>query len=401
MPWKVPLFETCFGPEELEAVQQPLRDQWITMGEVTIRFEEAFAKRCGVKHAIAVNNCTAALHLAVLAAGIKAGDEVICPTLTFVATANAIRYVGATPVFCDPVGPENLNIGPTQIENLITEKTRGIMVVHYAGFPCDMVTIQDLATRHDLVIIEDCAHALFSTLHGRSCGSWGTVAGFSFFGNKNMTCGEGGMVTTNDDQVAECVRNMRSHGMTTLTLDRYKGRAFTYDVIAHGYNYRMDEMRSAMALVQLNRLDGFLRERSRIRERYCQQLKGSQILIPTFDWESISQQGDTVGYHIMPILLPSGCKREAISNRLKEDGIQSSVHYRPIHTFSVFSRKHEVPLHLRKSEDIADRELTLPMFPTMTNEQVDLVCKSLLNSVTTYSNSLSSWKITYVASSTE
>ncbi len=381
MHWKVPLFEPCFGPEELEAVQQPLRDQWITMGDVTLRLEKAFAKKCGVKHAIAVNNCTAALHLAVLAAGIKAGDEVICPTLTFVATANAIRYVDATPVFCEPIGPENLNIGASQAEGLITAKTRGIMVVHYAGFPVDMVAIQELATKHNLVIIEDCAHALFSTLHGRSCGSWGTVAGFSFFGNKNITCGEGGMVTTNDDQIAKCVRNMRSHGMTTLTLDRYNGRAFSYDVIAHGYNYRMDDMRSALALAQLNRLDGFLHERSRIRERYCKNLNGSQILIPNFNWESISQRGDTVGYHIMPIMLPTGCKRETIANRLKEDGIQSSVHYPPIHTFSVFSQHVEVPLHLQRAEAIAERELTLPMFPTMTNDQVDLVCDSLLGSL--------------------
>ena len=378
MHWRVPLFEPCFGPEELEAVQRPLRDQWITMGDVTMQLEEAFAKKCGVKHAIAVNNCTAALHLAVLAAGIKAGDEVICPTLTFVATANAIRYVGATPVFCGPVGPENLNIGPVQIEKLITAKTRGIMVVHYSGFPVDMVAIKELATKHNLVIIEDCAHALFSTLHGRSCGSWGTVAGFSFFGNKNMTCGEGGMVTTNDDQIAERVRNMRSHGMTTLTLDRYKGRAFTYDVTSLGYNYRMDDMRSALALVQLNRLDKFLCERLRVRERYLQRLAESQILIPDFDWESISQKEDTIGHHIMPIMLPTGCAREIVAQHLKEDGIQSSVHYRPIHTFSAFSNNGDSPERLRKAEEIAERELTLPMFPTMTNEQVDLVCDSLV-----------------------
>lgn len=378
MHWRVPLFEPCFGPEELKAIQQPLLDQWITMGDVTIRLEEAFAKKCGVKHAIAVNNCTAALHLAVLAAGIKTGDEVICPTLTFVATANAIRYVGATPVFCEPVGPENLNIGAMQAESLITAKTRGIMVVHYAGFPVDMVAMQELAAKHSLVIIEDCAHALFSTLHGRSCGTWGTVAGFSFFGNKNMTCGEGGMVTTNDDQVAERVRNLRSHGMTTLTLDRYKGRAFTYDVIAHGYNYRLDDMRSALALAQLNRLDGFLQERTRVREKYCQRLAGSQLLIPDFDWASISRQGDTVGHHIMPVLLPVGCNREVVAHHLKEEGIQSSVHYRPIHTFSVFSHNEESSDRMRRAEAIAERELTLPMFPTMTNEQVDLVCDSLL-----------------------
>ena len=378
MNWRVPLFDTCFGPEELAAVQQPLRRQWITMGDVTLELEKSFAERCGVKHAIAVNSCTAALHLAMLATNITAGDEVICPTLTFVATANAILYVGATPVFCGPVGPENLNVGCAQVESLITDRTRGIMVVHYAGFPADMAAISKLAARHQLAVIEDCAHALFSTLHGRSCGSWGTVAGFSFFGNKNITCGEGGMLTTNDDQVAERARSMRSHGMTTLTLDRYKGRASTYDVVAHGYNYRMDDMRSALALAQLNRLDTFLSERSRVYERYCQRLSGSQILIPDFSWKSISQRGDGVGHHIMPVMLPVGCSREAVANHLKQDGIQTSVHYRPIHTFSVFSRDEEIPASLRRSEEIAERQLTLPMFPTMTNGQVDQVCDSLL-----------------------
>jgi dTDP-4-amino-4,6-dideoxygalactose transaminase len=282
MNWQVPLFEPDFGKAELEAVQKPIREQWITLGEMTLQLEAEFAMRCGVKHAIAVSNCTAGLHLAVLAAGIQAGDEVICPTLTFVATANAVRYVGAIPVFCDVVGADNLNIGPAQAECLITPKTRGIVVVHYAGFPVDMVGIRALAAKHGLKIIEDCAHALFSVLQGRNCGAWGDVAAFSFFGNKNMTCGEGGMVTTDNDEIAASVRNMRSHGMTTLTLDRYKGRAFSYDVIAHGYNYRMDEIRSALALVQLGRLEGFLAERRRIRAHYCERLAGSSVGIPDF-----------------------------------------------------------------------------------------------------------------------
>ena len=375
------MFEPNFGPEELEAVQKPLRDGWITMGEVTLRLESDFAARCGVKHAMAVNNCTAALHLAVLAAGIRPGDEVICPTLTFVATANAVRYAGATPVFCESVGPRNLNVGTRQVAELITPRTRGVMVVHYAGFPVDMVGMVGLARKHNLVIIEDCAHALFSTLQGRCCGTWGAAGAFSFFGNKNMTCGEGGMVTTDDDAVADRVRNMRSHGMTTLTLDRYNGRAFSYDVIAHGYNYRMDEIRSALALVQLKRLDSFLHERRRVRERYCDRLMGSPVLVPDFDWKAISRIGDSVGYHIMPVLLPEGCNRKAVAAHLKEQGIQSSVHYRPVHTFTAFSGL--VPLAQRPAltEAMAERELTLPMYPTMTNEQVDLVCECLLGAL--------------------
>lgn len=381
MNWRVPLFEPDFGAEELEAIQKPLREGWITMGEVTLRLESEFAARCGVKHAIAVNNCTAGLHLAVLAAGIRQGDEVICPTMTFVATANAVRYVGATPVFCDSVGPGNLNIGPEQVAELITPKTRGVMVVHYAGFPVDMVGMQELARKYSLVIIEDCAHALFSTLQGRRCGTWGAVAGFSFFGNKNMTCGEGGMVTTADDAVADRVRNMRSHGMTTLTLDRYKGRAYGYDVVAQGYNYRMDEIRSALALVQLKRLNSFLIERRRIRERYCGRLLGSPVLVPEFDWKAISGPGDSVGYHIMPVMLPEGCSRDVVAGHLKEQGIQSSVHYRPVHTFTAFSGLVPSAKRLARTEAMAERELTLPMYPTMTDKQVDLVCECLFEAM--------------------
>ena len=381
MNWQVPLFEPDFGEAELDAIKKPLISQWITMGEITAQLEAEFARRCGVKHAIAVNNCTAALHLAVEAAGIKPGDEVICPTLTFVATANAVRYVGATPVLCDSVGPDNLNIGATQVEALITPKTRGIIVVHYAGFPVDMIGMQGLADRHGLIIVEDCAHALFSVLRGRSCGAWGKVGAFSFFGNKNMTCGEGGMVTTNDDAVAARVRNMRSHGMTTLTLDRYKGRAVGYDVIAHGYNYRMDDIRSALALVQLGRLSGFLAERRRIRNRYCERLENSEISIPDFEWERISAPGDSVGYHIMPVLVPEGVDRDGVAARLKDNGIQSSVHYRPIHLFSAFTNMAGVSKRPLLTERLAERQITLPMYPTMTNDQVDLVCDRLIGSL--------------------
>lgn len=381
MNWRVPLFEPDFGEAELDAIRKPVLNQWITMGEITAQLEAEFARRCGVKHAIAVNNCTAALHLAVEAAGIKSGDEVICPTLTFVATANAVRYVGATPVLCDSVGSDNLNIGPQQVEALITPKTRGIIVVHYAGFPVDMVGIQALADKHGLVVIEDCAHALFSVLQGRPCGTWGKVGAFSFFGNKNMTCGEGGMVTTNDDTVAARVRNMRSHGMTTLTLDRYKGRAVGYDVISHGYNYRIDEIRSALALVQLGRLDGFLAERRRIRNRYRERLDGSVVTVPDFEWQRISAPGDSVGYHIMPVLVPEGIDRDGVAASLKEAGIQTSMHYRPIHLFSVFAISSSMSKRPLLTEKLAERQITLPMYPTMTDDQVDLVCECLISAL--------------------
>jgi dTDP-4-amino-4,6-dideoxygalactose transaminase len=378
MNWQVPLFDQDFGEAEFEAVQKPLRDKWITMGEVTQKFEVEFARRSGARHALAVNNCTAGLHLAVAALGIGPGDEVICPTLTFVATANAIHYVGATPIFCDVAGVDNLNCAPSDIAQLITKSTKAIMVLHYAGFPADMKGIVSLARKHGLAIIEDCAHALFSTLQGRACGTWGDIAAFSFFGNKNITCGEGGMVTTNDDELAARVRNMRSHGMTTLTLDRYKGRAFTYDVVAHGYNYRMDEIRSGLALVQLGRLEGFLEQRKRVYERYCEGFEGSEVTVPDFSWKSISSPGDAVGYHIMPVILPETSDRDEVAAHLKEHAIQSSMHYRPVHTFAVFAA---AARGLGRTERIAQRQLTLPMYPTLRDEQVDTVCRAVLGAL--------------------
>lgn len=377
MQWRVPLFEPNFGPLEMEAVTQPLRDQWVTMGETTARLEAAFAARCGVGHAVAINNCTAALHLAMIGAGIGPGDEVIVPTLTFVATANAVRYVGARPVFCDSAGPHNLNIDVEQIPARITSRTKAIIVVHYAGFPVNMPRVLEIAQRHDLIVVEDCAHALFSTLQGRACGSWGVAGCFSFFGNKNMTCGEGGMITTNDDELAACLRNLRSHGMTTVTLDRFNGRAFSYDVVAHGYNYRMEDLRSAVALAQLGRLDGFLIERQRIRDRYFERLQGTPVRIPDFDWEKIRSPDDRVGHHIMPVLLPPATDRATVNARLKDAGIQTSFHYPPVHRFSAFADRSDHADSLARTEALAERELTLPMYPTMQDSQVDLVCSTL------------------------
>ncbi len=381
MQWRVPLFEPHFGPIEQEAVLQPLRSQWITMGETTARLEAEFARRCGVSHAIAINNCTAALHLAMIGAGVGPGDEVIVPTLTFVATANAVKYVGAEPVFCDSAGPHNLNIDVEQVAERITPRTRAIIAVHYAGFPVDMPRLLRLANDRGIVVVEDCAHALFSTLQGRACGSWGITGCFSFFGNKNITCGEGGMITTDDDALAARLKNLRSHGMTSVTLDRFKGRAFSYDVIAHGYNYRMEDLRSAVALAQLGRLDGFLAERQRIRDLYCDLLGDSPVVIPDFDWKRISRPGDFVGHHIMPVILPEGTDRPRIIERLREAGVQSSLHYPPVHRFSAFAGRGGGTIGLSRTEALSDRELTLPMYPTMTNEQVHLVCSSLVESL--------------------
>jgi dTDP-4-amino-4,6-dideoxygalactose transaminase len=240
MDWRVPLIDIDFGIEEEEAVLQVIRSRWLSMGMVTQAFEQEFAAFIGAKYALAVTNATAALHLACLAVGIGPGDEVIVPSLTFVATANAVRYTGATPVFADIESLDWLNISPASIESRITGHTKAILVVHYAGFPCNMPAIMDIARRHNLVVLEDAAHAIGSSLGGRSLGTWGAIGCYSFFSNKNMTTGEGGMLATDDDSLAEKLRLLRSHGMTSLSWDRHQGHAYSYDVVDLGYNYRID-----------------------------------------------------------------------------------------------------------------------------------------------------------------
>jgi dTDP-4-amino-4,6-dideoxygalactose transaminase len=376
MNWKVPLFEPDFGPAELEAVQAPVREGWLTLGPYTEKLEQALCALTGSPHAVAVSNCTAALHLSLLACGIGPGDEVLCPTLTFVATANAIRYVGATPVFCESVGPHNLNIDPEDVRAKLTPRARAILVVHFAGYPADMPRLSALAEEHGLVVIEDCAHALTSTLHGRTCGTWGRAGCFSFFSNKNATCGEGGAITTQDADLAARLRRLRSHGMTTMTLDRHKGRAYSYDVVDLGYNSRLDEVRSSLMLAQLGRLAGFLEARRQHVELYASRLSLTDVTLPDFDWEALSRPGDSVGYHILPVLLPPGVDRLEVMAALRAEGVQSSIHYPPIHQFSSF-RDTARPARLPRTEGLAARELTLPLYPSMTEEQVLWVCGAL------------------------
>ncbi|NLE84023.1 MAG: DegT/DnrJ/EryC1/StrS family aminotransferase, partial [Chloroflexi bacterium] len=215
MDWRVPLADVKLGAEEESAVLEVLRSGWLTMGAVTQAFESEFAAFTGAKHALAVNNATAALHLACLALGIGPSDEVISPSLTFVATANAIRYTGAKVVFADIESDDWLCICPNAIEAAITEHTRAIMVMHYAGFACDMPAIMRIAKERGLAVIEDAAHAVGASFQGKALGTWGDIGCYSFFGNKNMTTAEGGMLTTNDDSLAEKIRLLRSHGMTT------------------------------------------------------------------------------------------------------------------------------------------------------------------------------------------
>ena len=372
MDWKVQLFKLNFDNREIDAVSETLKSGWITMGQRTLDFENAYAQLLGedVK-CLAVSNGTAALHIACLALGVGPDDEVIVPGQTFVADLNVVKMCRAEPVVADVTDVDSdWAMDPKDIEAKITSKTKAIMIVHYAGYACDMDAICDICKRHNLPLIEDCAHAPGGAYKGRMLGTFGTISCWSFFTNKNLSVGEGGMVVVRDEALYQKCKNLRSHGMTVASFDRMKGRASTYDVAEPGLNYRIDEMRAALGLVQLSKLAEANAARKKITQRYFENLDGEKkVTLPFRHFDR-----GTPTYHIMPILLAEGTDRQAVIAKLAEAGVQASVHYPFIPEFTAYKGiKGAIP----KAKVISDRELTLPLYPTMTIEQCDYVCASL------------------------
>jgi len=377
MDWKIPLADIDFDSREEEAVLGVLKSRWLTMGSVTQVFEEEFSSYVGARHAIAVANGTAALHLACLGIGLGPGDEVILPSLTFVATANAIRYTGATPVFADIESEQDLDISIRAIERKLTDKTHAIMVMHYGGYACDMSAITRLAQANGLQVIEDAAHAVGTEYEGRKAGTLSDVGCFSFFSNKNMTTGEGGMVVTNDDVAADKMRILRSHGMTSLSWDRHRGHAWSYDVVELGYNYRMDEIRAALGRIQLSKLDKNNQRRRHLTMLYREQL---EEVVPSVGLPFDKPRG-TSACHLFPILLPAGSNRTGFMEEMKNEGIQTSIHYPPIHKFRTYAEAGETSHNLPMTENVADREVTLPLYPGMTDENISQVVHAVRNAI--------------------
>ena len=309
--------------------------------------------------------------MACILAGFKQGDEVLCPSLTFAASANCIRYVGAKPVFCDLVGLDDMTISPADIEKKITNKTKGIVVVHFAGFPCDMDAIMAIAKKHNLKVIEDACHGPLSEYKGKKLGTIGDFGCFSFFSNKNISTGEGGMLITNNDEYAERGRLIRSHGMTTMSFQRASGHATSYDIVDLGYNFRFDDIRASIALEQLKKLPADYKRRVEIRERVIKNLSDCDKVVIPFKTNT-----EYVSNYILPIILKDSNKeyRDSIRQKLSDKGIQTSVHYPAIHLFSVFK---EVGVVLPVTEYITDNEITLPMYAKLSDEQVDFICETL------------------------
>ncbi len=396
MDWKVALSDISLGPEERAAVNRVMESGWISMGPEIEQFEHEFADYLGTDFAVAVSSGTTALHLALAAAEIGVGDEVILPSLTFVATANAVIYQGAVPVFADVGDLSDWNLSLASIEKKLSSKTRAIIAVHYGGFPCMMDQLRELAATYNLKIIEDAAHAPGAVHRNRKLGTWGDVGCFSFFSNKNMTTAEGGMVVTDNLEIARRVRLLRSHGMTTLTWDRHKGHSFSYDVVETGFNYRMDEIRAAIGRVQLAKLEENNEKRKWITRKMRQLISDIDGVFVPFSDNLI----ESSSCHIFPIFLEDKDIRPLVMTSMKNSGIQTSIHYPPVHRFSVFSLPDRAPRKdLRFTELIAEREITLPLFPSMTDYQIELVIEELKLSLSAARRSMDQYASTTLAPS--
>ncbi|MGR6035986.1 MAG: DegT/DnrJ/EryC1/StrS family aminotransferase [Candidatus Nitrosoglobus sp.] len=365
------LGDPVLGADEKAALCAVIDSGWLTMGDRVSTFEQAFAVLHGTTDAVAVNSCTAALHLCLHAFDIGPGDEVLLPAITFVATANAVLYVGAVPVFVDLEGPERPHLSLHDAAEKCTDKTKAIIVMHYGGYPVDLPAWRKFADDRGLILIEDAAHSPAV----EEVGHWGDASAFSFFSNKNMTTAEGGMVLSPYPDILKCVRQLRSHGMTATTIDRHRGHAYSYDVTALGYNYRLDELRAAIGLVQLARLLEWNTRRQYLTHCYRELL--SRLLPEVYLPFSSSER---TAAHILPVLLPETANREATMAALRAQGIQSSIHYPPIHHFAYYQERFPDTV-LPNSDAFFSRELTLPLHPSLTEREVEQVVRALGNSL--------------------
>jgi dTDP-4-amino-4,6-dideoxygalactose transaminase len=354
------------GEEEIAAVVACLRSGWVTTGPVSKQFERAFGDYLGHGgESIAVNSATAGLHLALEALGIGPGDEVIIPSLTFTATAEVVRYLGAHPVFVD-IDPATLNVSPAAIEKAINSRTRAIIPVHYAGLACDMDAILSLAVRHNLRVVEDAAHAFPTRYHDHLIGTLASDAVvFSFYANKTMTTGEGGMVVTRDPLLAQRIRLMRIHGISSDAFNRYvsKTPAWYYEVVAAGFKYNLTDIAASIGIEQLRKIDRFLVQREKLADRYDNALVGLPLILPPRP-----TGGSTHAWHLYVVRLTAASKygRDELIRRLSERGIGTSVHFIPLHRQPYWRDRYEL-----RNEQFPDTEeayrsmLTLPLYTRM------------------------------------
>ncbi len=375
----LPFARPDIGEAEIAAVTQALRSGWVTTGPKTREFEQAFTDYLGGNglQSIAVNSATAGLHLALEALGISPGDEVIAPTLTFTATVEVVRYLGADPVLVD-VDPVTLNIDPDAIRAAITPRTKAIMPVHYAGLACRMDEILAIAHEHGLKVVEDAAHALPTTWQGQLVGQLQSdVTVFSFYANKTITTGEGGMAVTRDPALAERMRVMRLHGMSRDAFDRFSSKtpAWYYEIVAPGFKYNMTDVAAAMGVEQLARLPQFVQRRQYLAARYQAQLAGLPLVLP-----ADAPTGDTHAWHLYVVRMAPGARagRDEIIRGLSDRGIGTSVHYMPLHRQPYWRDRYQLtPAGFPHAEAAYQGMLSLPLFTAMHDADQDRVIAAL------------------------
>ncbi len=371
--WRVPLTSVAVPEGDVRAVLDCLESGWLTMGPRTQAFEAALADFVGSPHAVAVSSGTAALHLACLAAGIGAGDEVIVPAFTFVASASATRYVGAEPVLCDVRSPYDFNIDPEDAARRITPRTKAIVAVHFCGFPADVFALRELCDARGLALIEDCAQAIGARVDdtGRQAGTVGELGAFSFFSKEQLCTGEGGMVTTGDGECAERVRLLRSQALTSSTWDRHRGHDPIYDVIDVGFNYRLDEPRAALGLSRITRLNDDIAARRAIVRAYRERLADVPGLELPFDERAVERSS----HFAFPVLVSDRETRDRFRDELKANGIQTTW-YPALHTFTGY-RSYAPAGGLPQAVAAADRHCALPLSPTMDEAAIDAVVETV------------------------
>lgn len=359
----IPVSRPSLGAEELASVKTVFDSCWLGLGAQVFEFEQGLQKFLGARHAVCTNTGTTAIHLALDALDIGRGDEVIVPSFTFVATAQAITATGAKPVFCD-IHADDLNMDVSDVRKKITKKTKAILPVHYRGMPCDMDEILALAGRHDLHVVEDAAHAFGSSYKGKKIGSFGEITCFSFDPIKNISCGEGGAVVFQDDALLERMQQKRILGIDKDTWSRYRNeRSWFYDVVTSGYRYHMSNISAAIGLVQLKKYEPMNRRKVEVAKQYDAAFRDIEgvTLLRTNDYKDIG---------LFVYILKVDTRRNELMDFLATRGVASGIHYIPSHVFTFYKKK---GVHLPVTEQIYDQILTLPLFPDITDNQVNQV----------------------------
>lgn len=367
----IPYGHQCIEEDDIKAVVEVLKSDWLTTGPAVDAFEKAVAEFVGAEYGVAVSSGTAALHTAVFAAGLKPGDEVIVPAMTFAATANAVVFQGATPVFCD-VDSETLLINPDVVNQEISSRTKAIIVVDYAGQPCDYDALREIADRNKLVLIADACHSIGALYKGRKVGTLADLTVFSFHPVKHITTGEGGMVVTNNPQYHRRMTMFRNHGITTDHRQRTEKGSWFYEMVDLGYNYRITDFQCALGMSQLKKLPGWIKRRQEIASRYDETFAGLSAVKPLVVTSTVSH-----AYHLYVVKLLSA-ERNEVFNSLRKAGIGVNVHYIPVHLHPFYRGHFKTASGLCPvSEAAYEKIISLPMFPKMSDEDIEYVVSSL------------------------